>query len=170
MTTSSFVPYLWLNHHIPSLPSRWAPGSRLSASHAAADWAIVQHPAAGCQWYERHHGQSGHPRSRFRRWRLWHDRHQCTWYLPSLHSVQVFLYLLCKRFVCVTVYIFSIAEGLPFKEIYNTVGFKETEAKVYLSSPITVKILEVERFTSVQDRFNLTTQRSVNKVKSFLSL
>ncbi|XP_031604633.1 phospholipase D1 isoform X1 [Oreochromis aureus] len=55
------------------------------------------------------------------------------------------------------------AEGLPFKEIYNTVGFKETEAKVYLSSPITVKILEVERFTSVQDRFNLTTQRSVNK-------
>uniref|UniRef100_A0AAX7T709 Phospholipase n=1 Tax=Astatotilapia calliptera TaxID=8154 RepID=A0AAX7T709_ASTCA len=39
-------------------------------------------------------------------------------------------------------------EGLPFKEIYNTVGFKETEAKVYLSSPITVKILEVERFTS----------------------
>uniref|UniRef100_A0AAX7SDM5 Phospholipase n=1 Tax=Astatotilapia calliptera TaxID=8154 RepID=A0AAX7SDM5_ASTCA len=29
-----------------------------------------------------------------------------------------------------------------------TVGFKETEAKVYLSSPITVKILEVERFTS----------------------
>uniref|UniRef100_A0A669BP63 Phospholipase n=1 Tax=Oreochromis niloticus TaxID=8128 RepID=A0A669BP63_ORENI len=43
----------------------------------------------------------------------------------------------------------------------NTVGFKETEAKVYLSSPITVKILEVERFTSVQDRFNLTTQRSM---------
>uniref|UniRef100_A0A3Q2WQR7 Phospholipase n=1 Tax=Haplochromis burtoni TaxID=8153 RepID=A0A3Q2WQR7_HAPBU len=40
------------------------------------------------------------------------------------------------------------SEGLPFKEIYNTVGFKETEAKVYLSSPITVKILEVERFTS----------------------
>uniref|UniRef100_A0AAX7TRA6 Phospholipase n=1 Tax=Astatotilapia calliptera TaxID=8154 RepID=A0AAX7TRA6_ASTCA len=50
---------------------------------------------------------------------------------------------------------------MPFKEIYNTVGFKETEAKVYLSSPITVKILEVERFTSVQDRFNLTTQRSM---------
>uniref|UniRef100_A0A3Q4GQ01 Phospholipase n=1 Tax=Neolamprologus brichardi TaxID=32507 RepID=A0A3Q4GQ01_NEOBR len=40
------------------------------------------------------------------------------------------------------------SEGLPFKEIYNTVAFKETEAKVYLSSPITVKILEVERFTS----------------------
>ncbi|XP_035771312.1 phospholipase D1-like [Neolamprologus brichardi] len=55
------------------------------------------------------------------------------------------------------------AEGLPFKEIYNTVAFKETEAKVYLSSPITVKILEVERFTSAQDRFNLTSQRSVNK-------
>uniref|UniRef100_A0A669B6G2 Phospholipase n=1 Tax=Oreochromis niloticus TaxID=8128 RepID=A0A669B6G2_ORENI len=44
------------------------------------------------------------------------------------------------------------AEGLPFKEIYNTVGFKETEAKVYLSSPITVKILEVERFTSQQTK------------------
>lgn len=48
--------------------------------------------------------------------------------------------------------------------IYNTVGFKEPEAKVFLSSPITAKILEVERFTSAQDRFNVTTQRSVNKV------
>uniref|UniRef100_A0A8C4ESG7 Phospholipase n=1 Tax=Dicentrarchus labrax TaxID=13489 RepID=A0A8C4ESG7_DICLA len=32
--------------------------------------------------------------------------------------------------------------------IYNTVGFKESTAKVFLSSPITAKILEVERFTS----------------------
>ncbi|KAM3860602.1 phospholipase D1-like [Diretmus argenteus] len=54
-------------------------------------------------------------------------------------------------------------ERLPFKVIYNTVGFKESEAKVFLSSPITAKILEVERFTSAQDRFNVTTQRSVNK-------
>uniref|UniRef100_A0A4W5JSW7 Phospholipase n=1 Tax=Hucho hucho TaxID=62062 RepID=A0A4W5JSW7_9TELE len=45
-----------------------------------------------------------------------------------------------------------------------TVGFKEAEAKVFLSSPITAKILEVERFTSAQDRFNITSQRSVNKV------
>ncbi|XP_022623455.1 phospholipase D1-like [Seriola dumerili] len=52
---------------------------------------------------------------------------------------------------------------LPFTAIYHTVGFKEPEAKVFLSSPITAKILEVERFTSAQDRFNVTTQRSVNK-------
>ncbi|XP_039983506.1 phospholipase D1 [Xiphias gladius] len=55
------------------------------------------------------------------------------------------------------------AERLPFTAIYHTVGFKEPEAKVFLSSPITAKILEVERFTSAQDRFNVTTQRSVNK-------
>ncbi|XP_061569615.1 phospholipase D1 [Cololabis saira] len=55
------------------------------------------------------------------------------------------------------------AERLAFTAIYNTVGFKEAEAKVFLSSPITAKILEVERFTSAQDRFNVTTQRSVNK-------
>ncbi|XP_044031994.1 phospholipase D1 [Siniperca chuatsi] len=57
----------------------------------------------------------------------------------------------------------SPAEHLPFIAIYNTVGFKEPEAKVFLSSPITAKILEVERFTSAQDRFNITAQRSVNK-------
>lgn len=56
------------------------------------------------------------------------------------------------------------AERLSFMAIYNTVGFKEPAAKVFLSSPITAKILEVERFTSAQDRFNITTQRSVNKV------
>uniref|UniRef100_A0A3P8S376 Phospholipase n=1 Tax=Amphiprion percula TaxID=161767 RepID=A0A3P8S376_AMPPE len=54
-------------------------------------------------------------------------------------------------------------ERLPFSAIYHMVGFKESEAKVFLSSPITAKILEVERFTSAQDRFNVTTQRSVNK-------
>ncbi|XP_053198145.1 LOW QUALITY PROTEIN: phospholipase D1 [Scomber japonicus] len=55
------------------------------------------------------------------------------------------------------------AQRLSFMAIYNTVGFKEPEAKVFLSAPITAKILEVERFTSAQDRFNVTTQRSVNK-------
>lgn len=59
---------------------------------------------------------------------------------------------------------FPSADHLPFKVIYHTVGFKDAEAKVFLSLPITAKILEVERFTSVQDRFNITTQRSVNKV------
>uniref|UniRef100_A0AAQ5YVB6 Phospholipase n=1 Tax=Amphiprion ocellaris TaxID=80972 RepID=A0AAQ5YVB6_AMPOC len=39
-------------------------------------------------------------------------------------------------------------ERLPFSAIYHMVGFKESEAKVFLSSPITAKILEVERFTS----------------------
>uniref|UniRef100_A0A3Q1FZW4 Phospholipase n=1 Tax=Acanthochromis polyacanthus TaxID=80966 RepID=A0A3Q1FZW4_9TELE len=42
----------------------------------------------------------------------------------------------------------SFTERLPFSAIYHTVGFKESEAKVFLSSPITAKILEVERFTS----------------------
>ncbi|XP_028288110.1 phospholipase D1-like [Parambassis ranga] len=55
------------------------------------------------------------------------------------------------------------AEHLPFTAIYNMVGFKEAEATVFLRSPITAKILEVERFTSAQDRFNVTSQRSVNK-------
>ncbi|TKS87343.1 Phospholipase D1 [Collichthys lucidus] len=57
----------------------------------------------------------------------------------------------------------AAAERLSFMAIYNTVGFKEPAAKVFLSSPITAKILAVERFTSAQDRFNVTTQRSVNK-------
>ncbi|KAM9337516.1 phospholipase D1 [Symphorus nematophorus] len=55
------------------------------------------------------------------------------------------------------------ADRLPFSAVYHTVGFKEPTARVFLSSPITAKILEVERFTSAQDRFNHTTQRSVNK-------
>ncbi|KAJ3611020.1 hypothetical protein NHX12_021036 [Muraenolepis orangiensis] len=54
-------------------------------------------------------------------------------------------------------------DQIHFKAVYNMVGFKEAEARVYLSSPITAKILEVERFTSAQDRFNITAQRSVNK-------
>uniref|UniRef100_A0A674C0K5 Phospholipase n=1 Tax=Salmo trutta TaxID=8032 RepID=A0A674C0K5_SALTR len=56
-----------------------------------------------------------------------------------------------------------VCERRGFASVYNTVGFKEAEAKVFLSSPITAKILEVERFTSAQDRFNITSQRSVNK-------
>uniref|UniRef100_H3CG40 Phospholipase D1b n=1 Tax=Tetraodon nigroviridis TaxID=99883 RepID=H3CG40_TETNG len=55
------------------------------------------------------------------------------------------------------------AEHLPFTAVYHTVGFKEPEANVFLSSPITAKILEVERFTSAQDRFYVTSQRSINK-------
>lgn len=60
---------------------------------------------------------------------------------------------------------FIAAEHLPFKAVYQTVAFKDPSAKVFLSSPITAKILEVERFTSAQDRFNQTTQRSVSKVR-----
>lgn len=61
----------------------------------------------------------------------------------------------------------SAGERLPFTAVYHTVGFKEPEAKIFLSRPITAKILEVERFTSAQDRFHATTQRSVNKVPTF---
>uniref|UniRef100_W5MKT7 Phospholipase n=1 Tax=Lepisosteus oculatus TaxID=7918 RepID=W5MKT7_LEPOC len=40
---------------------------------------------------------------------------------------------------------------IPFSAVYKTRGFKETEAKVFLTGvPITAKILEVERFTSAQ--------------------
>ncbi|XP_034000299.1 phospholipase D1a [Trematomus bernacchii] len=53
---------------------------------------------------------------------------------------------------------------IPFSALYATVGFKEANAKVYLPTvPITARILEVERFTAAQDRFNLSHQRSVNK-------
>ncbi|TMS21220.1 Phospholipase D1 [Larimichthys crocea] len=55
-------------------------------------------------------------------------------------------------------------QRLQFSAVYNTVGFKEASAKVYLPTvPITARILEVERFTTAQDRFNLTHHRSVNK-------
>ncbi|KAM6912956.1 phospholipase D1a [Xenentodon cancila] len=53
---------------------------------------------------------------------------------------------------------------IPFSAVYATVGFKEANAKVYLPTvPITARILEVERFTTAQDRFNLSQNRSVNK-------
>lgn len=46
-------------------------------------------------------------------------------------------------------------------------GFKEQDAGVFLMScPITAKILEVERFACAQDRFNITHQRSVSKVRA----
>lgn len=49
--------------------------------------------------------------------------------------------------------------------MYRTVGFKETEAQVYLTTaPITAKILEVERFTRAPDRFKISKHRGVSKV------
>lgn len=55
---------------------------------------------------------------------------------------------------------------IQFSAVYNTVGFKEASAKVYLPTvPITARIMEVERFTTAQDRFNLSQHRSVNKVQ-----
>lgn len=69
------------------------------------------------------------------------------------------------RLCFLTFFSISAAEHLPFTMVYDTVGFKEPVAKVFLSSPITAKILEVERFTSAQDRFYVTAQRSVNKVR-----
>ncbi|XP_077477330.1 phospholipase D1a [Stigmatopora argus] len=53
---------------------------------------------------------------------------------------------------------------IPFYAVYGTLGFKEANAKVFLPKvPVTVRILEVERFTAAQDRFNMSQQRSVNK-------
>ncbi|XP_003962430.2 phospholipase D1a [Takifugu rubripes] len=53
---------------------------------------------------------------------------------------------------------------IQFSAVYATVGFKEASAKVYLPTvPITARILEMERFTTAQDRFNLSHHRSVNK-------
>ncbi|KAJ8278130.1 hypothetical protein GJAV_G00084190 [Gymnothorax javanicus] len=55
-------------------------------------------------------------------------------------------------------------QRIPFSAVYRTTGFKESDALVYVGSlPITAKILEVERFTSAQDRFHVTAQRSVSK-------
>uniref|UniRef100_A0A8C7HU58 Phospholipase n=1 Tax=Oncorhynchus kisutch TaxID=8019 RepID=A0A8C7HU58_ONCKI len=60
---------------------------------------------------------------------------------------------------------FSTSPGdsrIGFSAVYHTVGFKESEARVYLPTvPITAKILEVERFNTAQDRFNITAQRSL---------
>uniref|UniRef100_A0A8C7HSK0 Phospholipase n=1 Tax=Oncorhynchus kisutch TaxID=8019 RepID=A0A8C7HSK0_ONCKI len=48
---------------------------------------------------------------------------------------------------------------IGFSAVYHTVGFKESEARVYLPTvPITAKILEVERFNTAQDRFNITIE------------
>ncbi|KAK0132013.1 Phospholipase D1 [Merluccius polli] len=53
---------------------------------------------------------------------------------------------------------------IPFSAVYKTVGFKEASGTVYLPAvAVTARILEVERFTSAQDRFNPSHQRSVNK-------
>ncbi|NP_001153567.1 phospholipase D1a [Danio rerio] len=58
----------------------------------------------------------------------------------------------------------SGASRIGFSAIYRTVGFKDTEAHVYLTSlPITAKILDVERFTRTQDRFKFSKHRSVSK-------
>uniref|UniRef100_A0A7N6AEA0 Phospholipase n=1 Tax=Anabas testudineus TaxID=64144 RepID=A0A7N6AEA0_ANATE len=70
-------------------------------------------------------------------------------------------YLVCLCMSLCFVLFFYLAERLPFKVIYHTVNFKDPEAKVFLSLPITAKILEVERFTSAQDRFNVTMQRKL---------
>uniref|UniRef100_A0A8C9W7D5 Phospholipase n=1 Tax=Scleropages formosus TaxID=113540 RepID=A0A8C9W7D5_SCLFO len=51
---------------------------------------------------------------------------------------------------------------IPFSAIYRTTGFKETGAVVFISTlPITAKILDVERFTSTQDRTPFSHKRSV---------
>ncbi|XP_035980850.1 phospholipase D1 [Fundulus heteroclitus] len=63
--------------------------------------------------------------------------------------------------------VFDTTDGgdrLPFTTIYKLVGFKEPEAVIFLSSPITAKILDVERCTTTEDRFKRLGQRSVNKV------
>ncbi|CAL8273449.1 unnamed protein product [Merluccius merluccius] len=50
---------------------------------------------------------------------------------------------------------------IPFSAVYKTVGFKEASGTVYLPAvAVTARILEVERFTSAQDRFNPSHQRS----------
>ncbi|MCJ8740450.1 hypothetical protein PDJAM_G00059310 [Pangasius djambal] len=56
---------------------------------------------------------------------------------------------------------------IPFSAVYKTVGFKETGAQVFLATePITVQVLEVERFTRAMDRFNPSSKRSVSKAMS----
>ncbi|XP_038160336.1 phospholipase D1 [Cyprinodon tularosa] len=59
-------------------------------------------------------------------------------------------------------------DRFPFTAIYKTVGFKEPEANVFLSSPITAKILEAERYTANQGRVGSNMQRSVNKASAAL--
>uniref|UniRef100_A0A8B9HYX1 Phospholipase n=1 Tax=Astyanax mexicanus TaxID=7994 RepID=A0A8B9HYX1_ASTMX len=53
---------------------------------------------------------------------------------------------------------------ISFSAVYGTVGFKDTDAQVFLrSTPITAKILEVERFIRAKDRFNTSNQRSESR-------
>uniref|UniRef100_A0A672HK89 Phospholipase n=1 Tax=Salarias fasciatus TaxID=181472 RepID=A0A672HK89_SALFA len=68
---------------------------------------------------------------------------------PAAAAAAATPHFLCVSLtVCVCVCVSSTAERLPFSVIYNTVGFKDAGGSVYLSCPITAKILEVERFTS----------------------
>uniref|UniRef100_A0A8C8DZW5 Phospholipase n=1 Tax=Oryzias sinensis TaxID=183150 RepID=A0A8C8DZW5_9TELE len=55
---------------------------------------------------------------------------------------------------------------IPFSAVYATVGCRENSAKVYLPTvPVTARILEVERFTAAQDRFNLSHHRTVFRIE-----
>ncbi|XP_061522046.1 phospholipase D1-like isoform X2 [Phycodurus eques] len=53
-------------------------------------------------------------------------------------------------------------DGLPFLAVYKTVGFKDSKS-AFLSRPVTAKILEAERFTPSQDRFDVGRERSVGE-------
>ncbi|XP_062841509.1 phospholipase D1 [Trichomycterus rosablanca] len=58
----------------------------------------------------------------------------------------------------------STEARIPYSAVYKTTGFKEPDARVFLTRlPITARILEVERFAAAQDRFNVTNQRTVSK-------
>ncbi|XP_026864371.2 phospholipase D1a [Electrophorus electricus] len=53
---------------------------------------------------------------------------------------------------------------IPFSAVYQTMGFKEPHARVFLPTlPITAKIQAVERFTRFKDRFNVSNQGGVSK-------
>ncbi|XP_048102408.1 phospholipase D1a isoform X1 [Alosa alosa] len=57
---------------------------------------------------------------------------------------------------------------IPFTAVYQTMGFKEAEAKIYLvTMPITAKILEVERTATAHDRF---TQRGASKMAAVFKI
>lgn len=59
-------------------------------------------------------------------------------------------------------------EQLSFMAIYNMVGLKDAGGKIFLSCPITANVTDVERHNAAQDRFNMTAQRSVNKVHAVI--
>ncbi|MFT7808222.1 phospholipase D1-like [Arapaima gigas] len=55
---------------------------------------------------------------------------------------------------------------IPFSAVYNTMGFREADARVYLTNlSVTARIVEVERFTCAQDRFRdrFSHHRSITK-------